>query len=401
MAMTYYHRVLICGMTQCLSSDTEVLSKDGWCSFGTNKEILIYDLKSNEFKWETPELWNVYDGSHECYHITSKKDELDQIVTSSHRVVHYIENKIVISTVLEIINSGVKEIVVPILNGKNIDKVRCTISEKFTYLGTVFCPTVSTGCFVAKRVGKPFITGNSGKTTFLKEGIVPYLPRWVAYDPDLHFGDIKGVKICRTYDDFEDSFPFENKIAFQPEDDVMGNFDRRVAEFEQVCERVNRLGVKMTFIIDEIAHVTLRRDRAIIPPELQKMIKRRMKEPTPDRPQGRIGVYLTTQRPKDAAVDFLTQCQHIIAFKLLPRDVKYVKEAFPVGVDIDDIINYKLGKFQAIHYEVDTQDMYYEELDEKQAKKLRSNARNVDDESVEDFLDLMSKKDVFGLQGRR
>jgi hypothetical protein len=156
----------------------------------------------------------------------------------------------------------------------------------------------------------------------------------------------------------------------------------------------------MTFIIDEIAHITLRRDRAIIPPELQKMIKRRMKEPSPERPQGRVGVYVTTQRPKDAAVDFITQCQHIIAFKLLPRDVKYVSEAFPVGIDLSDIINYKLGKYQAIHYDVETQELYYEQLSEKKSKSLQM-GRKVDDESVDDFLDLMSKKEVFGLTGRK
>lgn len=401
--MTYYHRVLICGMTQCLSSDTEVLTKSGWKPFGIKDEILIYDLKNKKFKWEIPEMWNVYNGNHECYHITSKDDGImDQIVTSNHRVAYHDGKEIVVDVIFKIIDKGIKEIDIPIFDDDgNIDMVRCKISDKFLYNGIVFCPTVSTGFFVAKRLGKAFITGNSGKTTFLKEGIVPYLPRWVAYDPDLHFGNIKGVKICRTYEDFEKKFPFENKIAFQPDDDVMGNFDRRVAEFEQVCERINHLGVKMTFIIDEIAHVTLRRDRAIIPPELQKMIKRRMKEPSPERPQGRIGVYLTTQRPKDAAVDFLTQCQHIIAFKLLPRDVKYVREAFPVGVDIDDIINYKLNKYQAIHYEVDTQEMYYEELDEKQSRNLMKNVKKVDDDSIDDFLDLMSKKDAFGLSGRR
>ena len=34
--------------------------------------------------------------------------------------------------------------------------------EKIEYTGTIFCPTVSTGAFVARRNGKVFITGNSG-----------------------------------------------------------------------------------------------------------------------------------------------------------------------------------------------------------------------------------------------
>ena len=36
-----------------------------------------------------------------------------------------------------------------------------TVTEE-TYTGIIFCPTVSTGCFVARRNGKVFITGNSG-----------------------------------------------------------------------------------------------------------------------------------------------------------------------------------------------------------------------------------------------
>ena len=34
--------------------------------------------------------------------------------------------------------------------------------EKIEYTGTIFCPTVSTGAFVARRNGQVFITGNSG-----------------------------------------------------------------------------------------------------------------------------------------------------------------------------------------------------------------------------------------------
>ena len=43
--------------------------------------------------------------------------------------------------------------------GIRIEKAKVTKEE---YSGLVFCPTVSTGCFVARRNGKIFITGNSG-----------------------------------------------------------------------------------------------------------------------------------------------------------------------------------------------------------------------------------------------
>lgn len=35
-------------------------------------------------------------------------------------------------------------------------------AEEVDYNGTVYCPTVSTGCFIARRNGKIFLTGNSG-----------------------------------------------------------------------------------------------------------------------------------------------------------------------------------------------------------------------------------------------
>ena len=43
--------------------------------------------------------------------------------------------------------------------GIRIEKAKVTKEE---YSGLVFCPTVSTGCFVVRRNGKIFITGNSG-----------------------------------------------------------------------------------------------------------------------------------------------------------------------------------------------------------------------------------------------
>lgn len=45
--------------------------------------------------------------------------------------------------------------------GKTYSTTLATITP-FEYTGVIFCPTVSTGCFVARRNGKIFITGNSG-----------------------------------------------------------------------------------------------------------------------------------------------------------------------------------------------------------------------------------------------
>ena len=45
--------------------------------------------------------------------------------------------------------------------GKSYNTTLATISEE-EYTGIIFCPTTSTGAFVARRNGKVFITGNSG-----------------------------------------------------------------------------------------------------------------------------------------------------------------------------------------------------------------------------------------------
>jgi hypothetical protein len=232
----------------------------------------------------------------------------------------------------------------------------------------------------------------SGKTTYLKKAIVPHLPRFVVYDPDLHFGDVKGVKVVTTYEKFEDVFPYHNRIVFQPDDSMMGNFDKRVEEFEAICKRINDLGVKMTFVVDEISHVTLKRSHAIIPQEFQKMIKRRMKAPTPERPQGNIGIFVTTQRPKDAAVDFITQCQHVISFKLLPKDIDYVKDAFPFNIDIESLINFKLKKYEAIHYDMEENNLAIVKLSDKVTSKIKTKSEI--DAELDDFLDLITRKGV-------
>jgi site-specific DNA-methyltransferase (adenine-specific) len=45
--------------------------------------------------------------------------------------------------------------------GRSYSTTLATITP-IEYTGVIFCPTVSTGCFVARRNGKTFITGNSG-----------------------------------------------------------------------------------------------------------------------------------------------------------------------------------------------------------------------------------------------
>lgn len=76
----------------CLSDDTEILTKDGWrhfdistkCDTIMDKEILVYDIQKDVYKWEKPERWNYYRVQQDtAYRIQS--DYTDQIVSRGHR----------------------------------------------------------------------------------------------------------------------------------------------------------------------------------------------------------------------------------------------------------------------------------------------------------------------------
>ena len=60
----------------CLSEDTEILTKDGWTQLRTsnkyiNKEILIYNSETDNYKWEIPNRWHNYSIKDTCYRIKS------------------------------------------------------------------------------------------------------------------------------------------------------------------------------------------------------------------------------------------------------------------------------------------------------------------------------------------
>lgn len=146
----------------CLSEDSEVLTKDGWFNWRDNpggREILIYDIVTGEYRWELPEKWYSY-LVHNDVAYSIKSEATDQIVSKGHRC---------------LISQGgglefkVAEELPPIANVpvlKDVDGGSYTISEAtvttIEYSGFFWCPTVSTGAFVARRNGKVFVTGNSG-----------------------------------------------------------------------------------------------------------------------------------------------------------------------------------------------------------------------------------------------
>ena len=144
----------------CLSEDTEVLTEDGFKLFNDikpNEAIKIYDLDKRVFSYEVPEKWSSYQIENEiCYSI--KSSNTDQIVSKNHRCIVMEHGKYVV----KFAENLDRTVIVPhIENDDNLNVSIATVTP-IVYSGIIFCPTVSTGCFVARRDGKVFITGNSG-----------------------------------------------------------------------------------------------------------------------------------------------------------------------------------------------------------------------------------------------
>lgn len=143
----------------CLSEDTEVLTKEGWVlhSEAIGKDIQIFDIVTKECKWETPSQWYTYEVENDVAY-SLRSEDTDQIVSRGHRCLTFSGDSLSFTTAEELR----KREVVPVFDEHGaFHKSKVTVSE-VEYSGVFWCPSVSTGAFVARRNGKVFITGNSG-----------------------------------------------------------------------------------------------------------------------------------------------------------------------------------------------------------------------------------------------
>lgn len=184
--------------------------------------------------------------------------------------------------------------------------------------------------FAAARI---VITGRTqtGKTSFLRCAVLHQLNAYIIYDPDNQFTGY-GVLVTTIPELIKAIKQGHRKIVFQVRDILMrGDMgEARREEFELLCQIIVRLR-NVTFIIDEISEVTRPTGKKIatMPPTLGLIIKRRMKSPY------NIGVIVTTQRMKDADVDFITQAQLTYTFQQNSSDAKYVAER--LGMNTRDL----------------------------------------------------------------
>jgi len=115
------------------------------------------------------------------------------------------------------------------LRGIRIEKAKITKEE---YSGLVFCPTVSTGCFVARRKGKIFITGNSGfpKSLNISKNIGKQIDSFIKFnDYDLIW---KNKKI-------KDVFNVENQLK-KSQIEVENNIEKRNFVLKNALESIQK-----------------------------------------------------------------------------------------------------------------------------------------------------------------
>ena len=160
-----------------------------------------------------------------------------------------------------------------------------------------------------------------GKTMYMRYKIIANSPAYIIYDPDEQFSDVGAV--THNYDEFVALLNSgAQRVVFQPTDEIAGQPEMLVLEFDQICQFISQNVRNFQFCIDEISIITKAGGSRVpkCPMWLGVLLKRRMKAPH------NIGLVMTTQRMKDADVEFLSQAQESIMFAQNQVDAKYVAE---------------------------------------------------------------------------
>jgi DNA modification methylase len=149
----------------CVSEDTEVLTEHGWRNWSEItrlEKIAVFHPGINAYSWEQPYAWNVQK-TEDAYRIWG--EHTDQIVTGNHRVAVVERGGVCFEYAETLAQEGRIEKTpwIPFDHGMiPYWRVATAAIEPVNYQGMVYCPSVSTGAFVARRKGMIFITGNSG-----------------------------------------------------------------------------------------------------------------------------------------------------------------------------------------------------------------------------------------------
>lgn len=185
----------------CLSEDTEIFTRKGWMlgvDVQEGSEVLCWKPDSDlaTFGVATNKTLQPYRGKL----VTLTVDGSEQRLTPGHRVYHQVDGKWVVSFAEDLkgqvlVPTGMRGIsvrepspqVLVDAVGEHAPEVNLATVGSCEYDGQVWCVTVPTGAFFARRLGKIFITGNSGfpKSLNVAKALQKSLDRQGKSDPEL------------------------------------------------------------------------------------------------------------------------------------------------------------------------------------------------------------------------
>ncbi len=146
----------------CLSDDTEILTADGWRRYDTGlvgSMAACYNVSTGQLEWGAIEHVYTYEISDTVYHIQS--DHTDQIVTKDHRCIVERGGEYVFRRAATLQRQETVPVLEAVRGAWQTRSTLATVTPEH-YSGTVWCVSVPTGAFVARRNGHVFVTGNSG-----------------------------------------------------------------------------------------------------------------------------------------------------------------------------------------------------------------------------------------------
>lgn len=141
----------------CYSSDTQVLTENGWVYWTeVNQDTVLaaYNTETGVVNFETPSAVQRWDYDGKMYHLTTSPYEIDLLVSPDHRILYYEKGDFTNCkelTAEEFFNLDKKDLEVVLFN-KNQHIPLDSLNETWVdYKGEIHCATVSTGAVIVRR----------------------------------------------------------------------------------------------------------------------------------------------------------------------------------------------------------------------------------------------------------
>lgn len=149
----------------CYSKDTQVLTDKGYKYFyelDKTEKVMQWDKETNLLSWVSPLKYFDFDIDEDLVELKTENSE--QQLTKNHKVIYKQNNEVketFAQFILDLLEDDF-EIYLPILKDEKIEWEKVINGRTIKYKDKVYCLQTKTGAFVVRRIGKSFISGNSG-----------------------------------------------------------------------------------------------------------------------------------------------------------------------------------------------------------------------------------------------